>query len=196
MIQSKSDYIEYLRKDKIALGINKRKPRVFGDEVWKFEILLRKYEYWLSVNKSGIMGFFKRIICEFFHLVYHNRCIKLGYQIPPNVFGPGLSIAHIGGNIVVNKKAYIGAGCRIHDQVIIGTQAGFSDKCPRIGNNVFIGPGAKIFGDISIGDNIAIGANSVVIRSFPNDVTIAGTPAKIVSNKSSHDYLNAIEVKN
>lgn len=54
-------------------------------------------------------------------------------------------------------------------------------KAPVIGNNVWIGPGAKLFGDITIGDNVMIGANSVVTKSFPDNVRIAGIPAKIIS---------------
>lgn len=54
---------------------------------------------------------------------------------------------------------------------------------PVIGDNCYIGPGAKLFGDIRIGNNVAIGANSVVNKSFEDNVTIAGVPAKIV-NKS------------
>jgi serine O-acetyltransferase len=50
--------------------------------------------------------------------------------------------------------------------VVIGTQAGISDKAARLGDNIYVGPGAKIYGAIEISDNIAIGANSVVNRSF------------------------------
>jgi serine O-acetyltransferase len=80
--------------------------------------------------------------------------------------------------------------------VVIGTKAGCSNRVPTIGDNVFIGPGAKIFGAITIANGIAIGANSVVTRSFlePN-VTIAGIPARKVNNKGSKCLLvDALEV--
>jgi serine O-acetyltransferase len=68
----------------------------------------------------------------------------------------------------------------------IGWQPGSWDKAPKIGNNVFIGPGAKIFGDIEIADNVAIGVNSVVNKSFLEPgITIAGIPAKKISNQGS-----------
>lgn len=113
----------------------------------------------------------------------------MGYFIPLNVFGPGLSISHYG-SIVINPNSRIARNCRIHACVNIGTKAGFSDKAPKIGDNVYIGPGAKIFGDIVIADGIAIGANAVVNKSFlePN-VTIGGIPAKIISNKGSEGLL-------
>lgn len=115
--------------------------------------------------------------------------VKLGFTIPPNVFGPGLNIPHYG-PIVINSNAKIGANCRIHNCVNIGTKAGFSDLAPKIGNNVYIGPGAKIFGDIEIADGIAIGANSVVNKSFiEKGIGIAGVPAKKINDRGSDGLL-------
>lgn len=102
----------------------------------------------------------------------------LGFTIPTNVFGPGLNIAHRG-TIVVNGFTKVGANCRIHACVNIGTKAGYRDVAPTIGDNVYIGPGVKIFGDVKIANGVAIGANAVVNKSFEEEhVTIAGVPAK------------------
>jgi serine O-acetyltransferase len=60
---------------------------------------------------------------------------------------------------------------------------------PKIGNRVFIGPGSKIFGPISIGDDVMIGANAVVNSDVPAKAVVAGVPAKIVSFKGSSDYI-------
>jgi serine O-acetyltransferase len=110
--------------------------------------------------------------------------IHLGFTIPLNVFGPGLCIAHRG-TIVINKDTTIGENCRIHACTNIGTGRG-GISAPQIGSNVYIGPGAKIFGDITIADNIAIGANSVVNKSFyEKGISIAGVPAKKINNKGS-----------
>lgn len=89
------------------------------------------------------------------------------------MFGPGLPLPHRG-NIIVNPQTRIGENCRIHVCVNIGAH---HDKAPRIGNNVYIGPGAIIFGDIEI----SIGANATVNKSVlePNCV-VAGTPAKVI----------------
>lgn len=110
---------------------------------------------------------------------YRNRSIKLGFSIPINTFGYGLSIAHYG-TIVINHKVRIGNNCRIHCCVNIG---GTKDEVPTIGNNCYIGPGVKIFGKINVGDNVKIGANSVVNKSFNDNCTIAGSPAKIINTK-------------
>ena len=72
----------------------------------------------------------------------------------------------------------------------IGTKAGFGDLAPTIGDNCYIGPGAKLFGDIVVGNNVAIGANAVVNKSFrENDITVAGVPAKVISHKGSKGLL-------
>jgi serine O-acetyltransferase len=190
MIMSKSDYQYYLKADKISLGRKSRFPRL-NDDIWKFERLLRKVEYFLNCKKGKLWYPYRLFLSYRMHAKSRN----LGFTIHPNSFGPGLSIGHVG-TIVVNSHARIGANCRIHVCVSIGTKAGCSDKAPIIGDNVYIGPGAKIFGDIIIADGIAIGANSVVNKSHldPN-VTIAGIPARKVSEKGSQYLLiNATEI--
>ena len=143
----------------------------------KFIKLLRKDEYYTN-NSTGIN--------KFMHIIVRRKknklATKLGFTIPANVFDEGLRIWHYG-NIVVNGQAKVGRNCVMHGDNCIGNN-GFDKKAPRIGNNVDIGVGAKIIGDIEIADGIIIGANSVVNKSFlePN-VVIAGVPAKIIKNK-------------
>ena len=60
---------------------------------------------------------------------------------------------------------------------------------PIIGNNCYIGPGAKIFGGISIGNNVAIGANAVVFKDIPDNSTVVGVPGRILPNKGSRDMM-------
>lgn len=119
---------------------------------------------------------------------YYRLSVQLGFSIPFDVFGPGLSIAHRG-TIIVNKNASVGKNCRIHADTNIGSNRE-ATLAPKIGNNVYIGPGAKIFGDVLIADNIAIGANSVVNKSFyEKGISIAGTPAKKINEKGSDGIL-------
>lgn len=112
----------------------------------------------------------------FYYYKFRQCGYKCGFSIAANTFGPGLCICHVG-TLVVNNNAKIGKNCRIHVGVNIG---GFKGGVPTIGDNVYIGPGAKLFGGISIGNNVQIGANAVVNKSFPDNVIIAGVPAKIV----------------
>lgn len=184
MIKNKEELKYFLKQDKKALNRKGKKPKFFGDEIWKFEILLRKNEYINNCCKSKIY-----LPLKFFYKYrFHKLSIKLGILIPLNTFEEGLSIAHYG-NIVVNTNAKIGKNCRIHECVNIGANHG-NGLSPIIGNNVFIGTGAKVLGNIKIGNNVAIGANSVVTKNFEeNNITIAGVPAKKISNNGSFDYI-------
>ena len=78
--------------------------------------------------------------------------------------------------IVVNVGARIGCNCEIFQQVTIGEGKG---GCPEIGNDVSIGPGAKILGRVKIGDGSRIGANALVVRDVPAGSLVLATPAEI-----------------
>ena len=186
MINSKKDYHYYLEADRIALSKPKQeslsftanlKSSIFKDYVWEFQKTLRKLEFLKNKNKNV----FEQIQYFFVYRKYHKLSYKLGFTIPPNVFGPGLAIAHHG-NIIVNPNAKVGSNCRIHSGVNIGTKAGFADKAPVLGDNVYIAPGAKLFGTISIANNTLIGANAVVNSSFDKENTaLGGIPSKVIS---------------
>jgi serine O-acetyltransferase len=200
VIRSPEHLRYYLEADRLALGGQRTRPftrpwlanLMFAhDEVWKFEILLRKLEF--LHNRERTLSVSVRKV--FLNRKFLQISRELGFSIPVNVFGPGLGIAHRG-TIVVNGAAKVGSNCRIHVCVNIGTEAGFSDKAPQIGDNVYIGPGAKIFGAIRIADGCAIGANAVVNKSFlePGSV-IAGVPArKIGEIDTSQILVRATEV--
>ncbi|WP_339624127.1 serine acetyltransferase [uncultured Winogradskyella sp.] len=181
MIHSKLDYKRYLEQDRIALRIKhfNLSKEVFNflspNMIWKFQKLLRKVEYYQNCKNKGLNKIY------FYYLKYKFKriSIKLGFSIPPNVFGPGLSIVHYG-TIVVNSAAKIGANCRLHVCVNIGASGG-EKEAPQLGDNIYIAPGAKIYGNISIANNTAIGANAVVNKSFAEENTvIAGIPAKVI----------------
>lgn len=186
MITSKEDYLFYLEADRIALNEKNKKPPIIGHNIWKYQRLLRKAEYYNNCRNH----FPWKLYLLYLKVKLYYSGIFLGYTMSMNTFGPGLSIAHIG-TIVVNGDVKIGENCRIHTCVNIGTQAGQRqtgepEKVPIIGDNVYIGPGVKIFGDISLADNIAIGANAVVNKSFTEPgITIAGVPAKKISDRGS-----------
>lgn len=181
MIRSKKELNYYLKCDRTALKIPKNRiiPLPFFDSIWKYQILLRKWEFYSNNHSKvfNLIGVFYRIRCQ-------SLGRKLGFSIPRNVFGPGLSIAHYG-TIVVHSNAKIGANCRIQEGVTIGATNG-EDEAAKIGDNCFIGSGAKIIGNVRIGDNIAIGANAVVVKSFPDgNCSLGGVPAVIISKHGS-----------
>ncbi len=192
MIKIKTDYHYYLEADRIALSKpkgeslsfnSKLKSLFFPDYIWRFQRTLRKLEY-LKNKKKNV---FEKIVYFFVLKKYYKLSYKLGFTIPVNVCGPGLSIAHYG-TIIINTGTKIGANCRIHADVNIGTEAGYSNKAPIIGDNIYIGPGAKIFGEIIIANNTAIGANAIVNKSFEVENTIiGGIPAKVISENINID---------
>ena len=97
------------------------------------------------------------------------------------MFGPGLAIPHYG-FIIVNSRTKVGKNCRIHSGVNIGASGGVA-KAPRIGDNVYLGPGSKIYGDIEIPNNTVIAANACVGKTFYEENTIlGGIPAKKLKN--------------
>ncbi|MEO4006331.1 MULTISPECIES: serine acetyltransferase [unclassified Flavobacterium] len=184
MITTKREYKYYLDQDRLASSIKGKgflyqiKEFLFPNYIWKFIRLMRKYEYLKNTNQ----GLFGKIQLIFVRIAYRRISLKLGFSIPVNVFGPGLSIPHYG-TIVVNPAAKVGKNCRLHVGVNIGASAG-SSKAPEIGDNVYIGPGVIMYGDITIVNNITIGANSTVNKSFTEEgVVIAGSPAKIVKTQ-------------
>ncbi len=110
-----------------------------------------------------------------------------GIDIPRGAkIGPGLYIGHYGG-IFISSVANIGRRASISQQVIIGL-AGHGEQrgAPTVGDNVYIGPGAKIFGKITIGNNVKIGANAVVHKDVPDNAIVALDPGfKILSFKGN-----------
>jgi serine O-acetyltransferase len=182
MIRSKDEYLRYLEADRIALDrrqenlADKLIRLIAPDYIWDFQRLLRKLEYYKNVKHTRSLNKLRYL---YLRLRFKKLSVKLGFSIPENVFGPGLAIVHYG-TIVVNHNAKVGANCRIHVDTNIGASDG-SNKAPRIGDNVYLAPGVKIVGDVTIPSNTAIGANAVVTKSFTEEnMLIAGIPADVI----------------
>ena len=133
MIQSKADLREYLEADRIHLGYRYKKPKL-RDIVWRYEIYLRKKWIFITTYRGG---HFIKIAGKYYKALWNILGLLCGFSIGLNCFEKGLSISHIG-TIVVNHEAKIGENCRLHVCTNIGTGS------PKIGNNVYIGPGDKI----------------------------------------------------
>lgn len=143
--------------------------------IWRYQKYLRKEEYYF-INKNYFLSAYyrrkKNILGE-----------KLGFTIHKFVFGSGLHIWHYG-NIVVNSGTRVGVNCVLHGDNCIGNN-GKTNKCPIIGDNCDIGVGAKIIGDIRIGNNVIIAAGAIVNKNILEDnVVVAGIPAKIIKRNN------------
>lgn len=140
--------------------------------VWRYLVALRKSGYHKN-NKH----LFRRMIWERKKNQYG---LKYGLYIGSADIGEGLRVWHVG-DIVIHRNAVIGSNCQLHGMNCIGNKGIAESGVPVIGNNVNIGVGAKIIGDIYIADNVTIAANAVVTKScYQEGAVLAGVPAKIV----------------
>lgn len=143
-------------------------------KIWAFQKALRKAEFYhqlLQRSKVFILPF----------LIYRRRKNnlgrKLGFDIPEGVFDEGLRIYHIG-PISVNPAAKVGCNCVIVGNCCIGNVKG-QRIAPTIGDNVMIGWGASLIGDLTIANGCQIGAGAVVTKSVESENTmVVGVPGK------------------
>lgn len=116
-----------------------------------------------------------------------------GIEIHPGaVIGKRLFIDH-GMGIVIGETATIGNDCTIyHNSTLGGTGKDKIKRHPDLGNNVMVGSGAKVLGPIKIGDNVKIGANSVVLKNVPKNMTVVGIPRKSKGNINWKNKINMV----
>jgi serine O-acetyltransferase len=151
---------------------------------------LAEYRFSRWVHTSVNVPLVRQIL-KVFCFIWHKLIeITTGIDIPNQVeIGKGLYIGHFGG-IILNADVKMGENCNLSQGVTIGVGGrGENSGSPKLGDRVFIGPGAKIFGSISIGNDVAIGANAVVTKDLPDNAVAVGVPAKIVSYKGSKDFI-------
>lgn len=107
---------------------------------------------------------------------FNNASMGTGYGRGA-AFSEPPKLPHLLNGIIVSYGAKIGRNCTINQQVTIGQN---EKGHPVIGDNVFIGAGARIIGAVTIGDNVKIGANAVVVKDIPGNSTVVGVPGVIV----------------
>lgn len=180
MIQTKADLKRYIQQDMlqnhVTYGGGMSWLRIHANPRLWFTYNLRYYEYYHNRKQNP----WNRILCLFHYIIHKHLSYKLGYTIYANNFGPGMYLAHYG-TIVVNKQCRIGENCTINVCVNIGMGGSV------IGDNVYIGPGAKIIKPIHVGNNVMIGANAVVNSDVPDNCVVAGVPAKIIKHLDQND---------
>jgi serine O-acetyltransferase len=90
--------------------------------------------------------------------------------------GPGFVILHSPG-VVINSKVRAGRNLVLYHDVTLGAER---NKSPVLGDNVYIGAGARVIGDVRVGSDVRIGANAVVTKDVPDGATVVGIPARVV----------------
>lgn len=152
--------------------------------IWKYQSILRKLELYnfIRTHKNNI---FSSLIYSWYSLRLNKLGIRIGIDTWHSVFDRGLVIHHVAGGIIVNSKAKIGKNCHLHGNNCIGNN-GKNEGVPQIGDNCRIGVGAKIIGNICLGDNITVAAGAVVTKScLEENVILAGIPAVVKYKKES-----------
>lgn len=160
-----SGWLRRLRND---LGVT---PISNQRYIWKYIKTLRHVELYTNRNKAWEIP-----LLIYYRYKLNKLSYKTGFQIPPNVAGPGMTIWHWG-TIIINEQTKIGKNVVLHPMVIIGHK-NQGRGCPVIGDNCVIGGGARVFGDIHIGNNVTIAPNAVVVKDVPDGMIVGGIPAK------------------
>jgi serine O-acetyltransferase len=112
-------------------------------------------------------------------LIYQLTKLIFNSVVPPSCeIGSGTQLSYGGIGVVLHSACRIGSGVMIGTNTTIG--GNFGAGVPTIGNNVYIAPGARVLGNVKVGDNVIIGANSVVLRDVPSNSVAAGSPARIL----------------
>lgn len=140
------------------------------------------------------------IVYRIAHKLYNKKCFFLarllsqlarfftGIEIHPGAkIGKGLFIDH-GMGVVIGETAEVGENVTIYHGVTLGgTGKDKGKRHPTVKDNVIIGAGAKVLGPITIGNNVKVGANSVVLKDVPDNATAVGMPAKIIIKDKKKD---------
>ena len=124
------------------------------------------------MNRSKL-GIIKSILHLYLRVVY--ACDIM----PDTNIGDGTRFPHRGLGVVINNNAIIGKNCIISKGVVIGGRNG-NRIVPSIGDNVLIGANAVVLGAIKVGKDVSIGALCVVTHDIPDGATVVGNPAKII----------------
>lgn len=153
----------------------------------RHQILLRKTEYYLNTSRKIRGRFYKMRLLRF----QNKYCLHIAL----NCCGKGLRIMHVG-PILMNGSVTIGENCKIHFNTAF-VAGGTSQDAPKLGDSVVVGVGATILGGITIANKVAIGAGAVVNKDvLEESVTVAGVPAKKISNNGSANWGKGAKTNN
>ena len=176
------DLARYGKKRRFGLGTFLRVMFLESTPGMKFSAIFRLTQHYRHKNKLLFYFFFLWL-----RRIKYRYGIDISYRTK---IGKGLYIGHFGG-IVVHGDAVIGENCNLSQGMTIGVlNRGRSAGVPVIGNRVFLGPNCVVLGNISVGDDVLIGANAVVMEDVPPHSVVAAPRAEVISNRGSGGYIH------
>jgi serine O-acetyltransferase len=153
-------------------------------ELGSMAVMIFRYGQWATRIKNPI---FKLIFAAPYAIMNMGTMVTAGINIQPG--------STIGGGFIIHNFSCIfiwsdciGENCTVNQGVTIGNIRG-SGGLPQIGNNVYIASGAKVLGNVKIGNNVVVAANSVVMTDVPDNATVMGVPARVISRNATSEYL-------
>jgi serine O-acetyltransferase len=146
-----------------------------------------RFAHWASNGRSPMH------VAALVPLLFLSRWVQVWSGIGIDrraVIGPGLCIFHFG-EVIVTPWAVMGSNLTLQQGVTVGvTNRSNRPGGPVIGDRVFIGAGAKVIGPVSVGSDVAVGANAVVTADLPDRAVAVGVPAKVISHDGSFDIVH------
>lgn len=180
-----------LRRKRTAFGVRPEDKTFFRHwitpllEFGTFAVISYRFGRWAYSVKTPVI---RQILITIYLFSDVFVVAITGMKVHPETeVGPGLVIHTFNCVHILAKK--IGHSCTVNQGVTIANVRGSGR--PTIGNNCYFGAGAKIMGGVTIGDNVVVAGNSLVVTDVPNDCTVMGVPARIISREVSSPYLMA-----
>ena len=146
--------------------------------IYRFKVELRKVEFYKNV-RHDIVG---KILYLWHFFLYKRLSWQLKCSIYPNTVGPGLNFHHIGTYIHIGSECRIGKNFCFPGGIVLGKGKGGVCEV-TIGDNCFVGINTTILGKVNIGNNVTIGAHSLVLHDIPDNAVAVGSPAKVIKIK-------------
>ncbi len=198
MITTKSELKDYLAADgalypKLTSGLFRRwknclatTPQSTQWKIYSYISCMRYAEYHennsIEVKPLSAVSAWHTAWLLYYRWRLRSLAFQTGFQIDPGSVGKGLMIYHFG-SIVINRQAKIGDNVILYPGIVIGAKP---NGIPVIGHHVMVGAGAKVLGGVTIGNNVTIAPNAVVVKDVPDNAIVAGIPAKIIKFKDEN----------
>jgi len=148
-------------------------------------VVVHRFGRWVYSLKIPVI----RQVMIFIYLVINTICLAItGIHVQrESDIGPGLVIHNSNCIFILAKR--IGHSCTVNQGVSVASVRGTG--WPTLGNNVYLGAGCKVMGGVTVGDNVVVSANSLVVTDVPSNCTVMGVPARIISRETVSPYLKS-----